>query len=171
MTKNDIQEIFLEEVDKAINAGLPIPTNLDTHIQFNKRKTALGVCTKNRRSSLCKIALSIYMLDMPERMIRETIAHELCHTCSNDSHGKQWKFYANILNNKYGYHISRLANREDTKKFNEISGYKRNKDKYAIECPNCNRRWYYARMCWTIKCTEDGECKCPYCKVAVKRIK
>ena len=169
MTEERAQEIFLDEIDKAINIGIPIPENLDTILTFNRRKTVLGVCCKDR--NLCRIELSKYMLDMPERKVRETIAHELCHTCSDDNHGKMWKYYANMFNKYYGYNISRLANKEDSEKFNEISGYKRSEAKYIIQCPVCNRKWNYARRSWAVQCAENGKCKCPICKVTVKRIK
>ena len=73
--------------------------------------------------------------------------HELVHcipSCNN--HGKEFKKYANIINNKLGYNITRLGNkREDFEKSNII--YADDKSyKYKIICTNCGMIYYRNRI-------------------------
>lgn len=46
---------------------------------------------------------------MEEKIIQMTIVHELLHTCEGCfNHGAKWKYYAEVMNNKYGYQITRI---------------------------------------------------------------
>lgn len=72
-----------------------------------------------RRWGLCKILPGGYQIeiaavllreDIPLASLKDTIIHELLHTCPGcANHGAQWKALADKVNRAYGYNIRRLA--------------------------------------------------------------
>ena len=134
-------------------------------ISFSKRKTKrYGCCKqedpdkttsyrKNRKLYYKKfnkhhIEISKWLIELNDDIIKNTIMHEIIHClpdCNN--HGKQFKLYANLINKKLGYNISRLGNKEeDFKKSNlefkiEFPNYK-----YKIACSECGVLYYRQRL-------------------------
>ena len=81
------------------------------------------------------IKISKWVMELDDTIIKNTIIHELIHClpyCNN--HGKEFKKYANIINEKLKYNITRLGNKkEDYKKSNKEYKEKENY-KYKIKC-------------------------------------
>lgn len=96
-----------------------------------------------------------------EKVIKGTIIHELLHTiddCMN--HKKKWKYYANIVNNAYGYNIKRCTNyREmgltDTNLIDTLKN-----TRYKLECKECKRIISRNRMCNIIRYYDNYICGC-----------
>ena len=86
-------------------------------------------------------------MELDENIIKNTIIHELIHClpkCGN--HGYEFKKYANLINIKLGYNISRLGNKEEdyknsNKEFNEEIIYN-----YKVECQNCGQIFFRKRL-------------------------
>ena len=69
----------------------------------------------------------------PIEHLQNTIFHELLHSCNECmNHGKRWQNYAQIVNQKYGTHISRTAEYEEYP-------YKKPKINYELYCPTCKK--------------------------------
>lgn len=93
------------------------------------------------------IEISKWVLELDEKIIKNTIMHEIIHClprCNN--HGKYFKEYAKFINYKLGYNISRLGNVEEdykksNKEFKENTSYN-----YKIECPKCGQIFYRKRL-------------------------
>lgn len=85
------------------------------------------------------IEISKWVLDLNDDIIKNTIMHELIHClpyCNN--HGKEFKYYAELINKKLGYKIQRLGNRkEDYEKSNLKVDDSNIKYNYRIRCMNC----------------------------------
>lgn len=95
-----------------------------------------------------QIEISKWVLELNDEKIKNTIIHELIHCfpdCNN--HGAKFKEYAEIINEKLGYSISRLG---DKKKDYEDSNIEFNEDykeyKYIIKCEICNQIYYRQRL-------------------------
>ncbi|MDD3337231.1 MAG: SprT-like domain-containing protein [Lachnospiraceae bacterium] len=103
--------ILSTAIQEALNAGLPVPvTKIEPHIKYSNALTRLGTCTKDRRTGRYQITISRLILDDSAAM-KNTMMHELIHTlpgCMN--HGKTFLRYAQIVNHRYGYSVSRTAN-------------------------------------------------------------
>ena len=59
------------------------------------------------------IEISKWVLELDDDIIKNTIMHELIHCmpyCNN--HGTEFKKYANLINSKYGYDVSRVGNKK-----------------------------------------------------------
>ena len=93
------------------------------------------------------IEISKWVLELDDKIIKNTIIHELIHCmpyCNN--HGKQFKKYAEYINKKLGYNISRLGNKKEdynrsNKEYNDEQKYN-----YKIICENCNQTFYRQRI-------------------------
>lgn len=93
------------------------------------------------------IEISKWVMELDEKIIKNTIMHELIHCmpyCNN--HGAEFKRYANYINNKLGYDISRVGNKEEDYKKSNLE-YKEEKQlKYKIECQKCGYTFYRQRQ-------------------------
>lgn len=93
------------------------------------------------------IEISKWVMELDEKIIKNTIMHELIHCmpyCNN--HGAEFKRYANYINNKLGYDISRVGNKEQDYKKSNLE-YKEEKQlKYKIECQKCGYTFYRQRQ-------------------------
>lgn len=93
------------------------------------------------------IQISKWVMDLNDEIIKNTIMHELIHCipyCNN--HGIEFKKYANIINNKLGYNISRVGNKKEDLKKSNISYDEEEKYKYKIECERCGKIFYRKRL-------------------------
>ena len=93
------------------------------------------------------IEISKWVMELDDNIIKNTIIHELIHClpyCNN--HGKEFKKYANIINEKLKYNITRLGNKkEDYKKSNKE--YKEEENyKYKIKCKKCGYIYLRKRL-------------------------
>lgn len=137
----------------------------EINIDFAKRKTKRYGCCKQeepdkttayrkkriihyRKYEKHNIEISKWLMDLNDEIIKNTIMHELIHCfpdCNN--HGKYFKMYAKIINQKLGYDISRLGNKEeDYRKSNIEYKQEKNKFKYKIVCEKCGFVYYRQRL-------------------------
>lgn len=76
-----------------------------------RRRNRLYV--KYNRYKKHHIEISKWVMDMDEEIIKNTIIHEIIHCfpgCNN--HGEVFKKYANYINERLGYDISRVRKQE-----------------------------------------------------------
>ena len=92
------------------------------------------------------IEVSKWVLELKEDIIKNTIMHEIIHClpyCNN--HGIEFKKYAKFINEKLGYNVTRVGNKnEDLKN----SNLKEEKEyfKYKVKCSKCDYVFYRKRM-------------------------
>lgn len=99
------------------------------------------------------INISSLLLDerASEKDLIETILHELIHTCPGCmNHGHEWKTYADVVNRKYGYNISRLKKGEEESAALMIENKKANAN-YVCVCEKCGHEFFYSRRCGVIE--------------------
>ena len=114
------------------------------HIEYknHRRRKVYDVFLKH------DIEISKWVLDLNDDIIKNTIMHELIHClpyCNN--HGKEFKKYAEYINQKLGYKIQRLGNKEkDYENSNIKFEDKEITYKYKIKCKNCGFIFYRQRL-------------------------
>lgn len=114
------------------------------HIEYknHRRRKVYDVFLKH------DIEISKWVLDLNDDIIKNTIMHELIHClpyCNN--HGKEFKKYAEYINQKLGYKIQRLGNKEkDYENSNIKFEDKEITYKYKIKCKNCGLIFYRQRL-------------------------
>lgn len=94
------------------------------------------------------IEISQWLMELNEDIIKNTIIHELIHCipdCNN--HGSEFKYYAKLVNEKLGYNITRLGDKQkDYEKSNLIFKPEERKIKYKIICKKCGQIYYRQRI-------------------------
>ncbi len=131
---NNFDQLLASVRNEAENIKIPISRQISDHVLVNTRaKTRFGRCIK--LNGQYTIELSSRLLEAPEKSCRQTIAHELIHTCRGCmNHGNMFKLYAEKMNQTYGYHITRTSSAE------EMGVEDSSKEaKYIIVCKNCGK--------------------------------
>lgn len=103
---------LLQKGIKQVKAAGIRPGNIDPEVVINSRaKSRFGLCRMGKYNY--QIEINSQLLQAEEKKVMNTIVHEILHTvrgCMN--HGSTWARYANIMNCKFGYDISRTSSYE-----------------------------------------------------------
>ena len=145
---HDLNKLYQECLQDL--AALNIVPETICSVTVNTRsKTYWGWC-KHRGNKLHDIEISKRLLadHVPERIVKQTICHEILHACpKTKGHTGEWKRLAHVVNNAYGYNITR------TNSFSELSLEERPErviPKYRLVCTRCGYAWSYHRRCYTV---------------------
>lgn len=141
----DLQKIAHECMGELEGIGIRTGIVLDFSIDWKSTKF-YGVCERVGYDCY-RIKVSHRMLneEIDIRELKDTIFHELLHTCDGCmNHGYEWKKQADIVNRKLGYNIKRCASFELNQKIRELYA---NEYKYMFECTECGRKVGRTRAC------------------------
>ena len=125
-----IEQLFQQVKREAQQAGILFSSHI-SGIIINRRARKRFGCCKAVKSfagyTSYQIEVSEKVLICDEKKIKQTIAHELIHTCKGCmNHGERWKHYAMIMNRRYGYEIKRTATDEEMGVYTSSSSEKLN---------------------------------------------
>lgn len=136
-------------------AGIPISAQLSPQVVENRRaKTRWGACKRLPDGSF-QIELSTRLRAAPEEAVRQTLAHELLHSCPGCmNHGARWREYAAQMV-RYGYRISR----SDTAESLGVS-LPAEPPRYILRCTGCGIRLNRQRCSPVIAHPERYRCRC-----------
>lgn len=109
-----------------------------------RAKKRLGQCCNKK-----DINISSWLLEIgTDKDIKDTIIHEILHTFE-DTHGHDylWTWYADIVNSRLGYHISRLGSIDEIyQNAGKTTPIQRTHYKYEITCMKCGHKWNWQRL-------------------------
>ena len=137
LSKESIRE--LEE----IGLGDKLKSDIKYTINY-KAKERLGQCC-NKNS----INISSWLLEIGgDHDIKNTIIHEILHTFKDTiGHKAKWQYYANYVNNRTDYHITRTTSiNKIYEKANKVRPTKEIHYKWEITCTKCGKVFYRQRM-------------------------
>ena len=143
-------EICKKELD-AINIKYGNVTKWDVNTRAQSR---WGQCKSLRNRSAFEINISSRLLadDSSDEGLKNTIIHELLHTCDGgDEHKGAWKYLANKVNNAYGYNIKRTSSSEE-------KGVEPVIKPYSVRCEKCGRIVSKSRITNLIRHPEEYRC-------------
>ena len=124
-----------------------------------RAKRRLGVCKKTGDRYRIEIAASLLDERASETLLKETLLHELLHTCYGCmKHTGRWKALADRVNAAYGYHITRAAE-EDV-----LPEALTEQPRYRVTCPHCGAVYERFKRSQFIQHPERyrcGKCKMP----------
>jgi len=127
-----------------------------------------GQC-KKLASGGFEINISSRLLDesAPEISLKNTIIHELLHTCRNCmNHGAEWKYLAQKVNRAYPqYNIKRTASASE---YQMSEAEVERKAKYILECKKCGNKLFRYRESDLIR--NPGNYRCAKCKGDFQRV-
>lgn len=167
-TKAQVNRWLWEERENLIAIGIPVSAELCPEIRFSKATSWYGQCKQsqgyNERRYKFVISISEYHLQSSERAIRNTLIHELLHTCPGClNHGPKWKTYADIVQKRFGYNITRAGGDKDTDSAIEAArkekraGYQ---TQYLLICTGCGQEFPRYRKSNLVLHPEKYRCKC-----------
>lgn len=151
---NDANALLSAVIAEARALNIPVARLISPEVVINRRaKMRFGCCRKDRLYWV--IEISDRLLEAPESICRETIAHEVLHTCRGcQNHQQKWKEYAAMMNLAYGYDIKRTGKAEDM-------GITRVKSaRYALVCEKCGALITRTRRSKLIDNPDRYRCKC-----------
>ena len=94
-------------------AAMDIPVATSIFFREAKGRTYYGTCYRGRRTkrySDYDFVISVNRYLTTEKAFKETIIHELLHTIDFKSgHKGKWKAYADYVNSRTDYHVTRTA--------------------------------------------------------------
>lgn len=151
-----LQEICLEEVRAVgIEPGKIVEWKLN-----NRAESRWGMCTWDKKKNEYKIQISLRLLiddRISEKACKETIIHEILHTCDGTKgHTGLWKQYAQLMNATYGYNIKRVTTGEEK----GVENYKRKilPYRYKFHCKRCGSVIRMKRVCKFTKYYKNYTC-------------
>lgn len=130
-----------------------------------------GYCRK-LSNGYYNVYISKYLLydDSDEKALKETILHEILHTCRGCfNHGKTWKKHADKLNKLYGYSITCTAVDKDKNLCENALKDRRDKYKYLFQCESCGN--IVGRMRKSDFTENPYDYHCAFCGGKIKQIK
>ena len=154
MEKTHLDNLLEEVCAELRGIGIPISEKLSPSVLINTRaKRRLGCCFFKDGRYIIEISRSI--LDKPE-LLRQTLAHELLHTCYGcNNHGSRWKSYAARLNETFGYSIERTSKPEG-----DLTRLRTEQIRYILECSSCGVKIYRSRLSKAVKAPWRYRCRC-----------
>lgn len=151
---NDCDALLQEVTGQARALGIPISDRIAPHVTVNRRAAARFGCCRFAKDGFT-IEVATCVAEGSERACRETLAHELLHTCPGcHDHGERWKSYAKQMNRAYGYNIRRTTT-------HEAMGVVRQKPyKYLLRCEKCGAELGRYRASPLTRHPERYRCRC-----------
>ena len=151
---NDCDRLMREVAEQARKLGIPISEQIEPHVKINRRAVnRLGCCRRQGGSYVIELAARV--AEGAEEACRETLAHELLHTCTGcQNHGALWKEYARRMNEAYGYNIKRVAGENTTE------GIQPRPFKYLVRCERCGAELGRYRASSLTRHPERYRCRC-----------
>lgn len=74
----------------------------------------MGQCRYRNGSYTINISCRLLEESVPREILKQTVLHEILHTCKNCmNHKTEWKEVANQVNRAYGYNIKRCTSAEE----------------------------------------------------------
>lgn len=148
----NLRKLYCECVSEALSIGLDISDKV-VSISVNPRLSrALGRCVQSwdawNRCYIFKIEIQPNMLadGLEDRVPKNTIMHELIHTCKGCfNHGPEFQSRAGIVNRRLGYNVHTTSDSEQLKAAGVV--LKETAYNYGIVCDKCGymvqkrKRW------------------------------
>lgn len=150
---NDCDALLRAVMGQAKALSIPFSAHVDPHVTVNARAVSRFGCCKYRDGAYV-IELALRVAQGPEAACRETLAHELLHTCYGcRNHGKRWRGYAEKMNAAYGYHIRRTSTGREM-------GLEEREYRYMVRCSRCGAEFGRFRASALVEYPERYRCRC-----------
>ena len=157
MKREELDKALKDIICQAQEEGIPVPDNIFEKVEINSRpKKRFGCC--RFIEGKYHIEISEFLLEGKDEGIKETLAHEVLHTCAGcQDHGKIWKEYAKRMNRRYGYNISRTVSFE---KMGIEEPEREPVFRYIIKCEKCGKEYPRQRFTCVMKKIKAYRCGC-----------
>ena len=151
---NDFDALLAQVIAEARELHIPVSGRIEAHVAVNRRAvTRFGCC--RRTAGGYRIELAEGLLRAAEPACRQTLAHEILHTCPGcRDHGPLWRSYAERMNSAWGYRIARTGARD------ELGVEPPRPAPHLVVCRQCGRRFERFRASALVQHPERYRCRC-----------
>lgn len=163
ITQTDLNKLF-KELKEEVKDLIPYSNKIDNNVRISKRAFRfMGRCTKNWTKDSYFITVSQLLLNTNNtKLIKETLIHELIHTCINCfNHGNNFKYFMHTINDRTNYNVVINSNNQEYAK--QVENFRKNsKPKYKITCIKCGMITYRNRLDKNVRyvhTVDNGELK------------
>ncbi|SFB99517.1 SprT-like domain-containing protein [Butyrivibrio sp. YAB3001] len=142
----DFKRLQQECMKEVKDAGI-VPGTIGNWMINTRAKKRWGYCRKEIDGTYeIQIAQQLLFDDrISDKACKETIIHEILHTCPGCmNHKEKWKSFAQLMNDKYGYNIKRTTSCIE-KGVEETPSQKHISIKYVFTCSGCGAKIYRRR--------------------------
>lgn len=182
----DLQKLFMKCINELKVIDIPFSSNIIKVAANSRLSSTYGRCKRTRNSNGTfdyQIEIASFLLNdnLPDKVVRSTIMHEIVHTCNGCfDHGKLFHKYGEIISDCYDVEITTYVSKECmdiVKKAGLVHKRKQPKsDSWEFQCIDCNNIWRYSRKPKFCKAYEPTTmiiqgCRCPYCKGKIQMLK
>ena len=152
-----VDALLRDVISQAIGLRIPVSRAIEPHVRINRRAVGrLGACFSNNKDGTFWIEIAEVLVTADEFACRQTLAHEVLHTCYGcQNHKQRWRHYADLMNQAYGYHIAR------TESLERLGIERKSNARYLVECTQCGAEIPRVRRSRLIDHPEEYRCaKC-----------
>lgn len=155
----DLIQLTIDCIKELKAIEIPIQNDRIREIKFARLSSEdAGICTMYTNNTF-RIKISLFFknekIDINE--LRETICHELLHTCPNCyQHTGKWIEYAKKIDATYGYEIVAYKTDFDLKN-------KHIPVIHRLRCPECEGYWNIRKKCDWKKIQNGAKYTCVWC--------
>ena len=154
MEQKNLNTLLAQVIGEAAALGIPVSNSIHPQVILNGRAVSrFGCCRKVGLTYY--IEVSARLLEGGEGALRETLAHEVLHTCRGcRDHGPRWKGYAAGMNAAYGYRVSRTGSWEG------LGLQDPRPVRYLLTCESCGLEIKRAKASALVRHPERYHCRC-----------
>lgn len=162
-----LQKLYLECINELNSIGITTKNIGDINISISTRASKRYGCCKQSEPDIStkiinrvgfrriikyekfnkhNIEISSWVMQLNDEIIKNTIIHEIIHCFPNcNDHGQEFKKYANVINTRLGYNITRVGNKEKDYKESNMEYNEKQSYNYKIECKKCGQTFLRQR--------------------------
>lgn len=143
---------------------------LDLHIPYTPLPISYTVNSRARRWGQCAKENGLYSINISKTLLDErndekgllnTLLHELLHTCPGCmNHGKDWKWYAEIVRRETGIDIQRLSSPDMKGVEVDLRPVHSHEKKYFIQCDKCGHIFQREKKSKVVQNVANYRCRC-----------
>ena len=135
----DLWKIAVECIEELEAINIQVGKILSFEINYTANRRWGQCCRKPNGWHTINISYKLLANDVDIKALKDTLFHELLHTCDGCmNHGTRWKNYADRVNKAYGYNIKRCTSAEEK----NIEDDREKLAKYKFVCEDCGQVIY-----------------------------
>lgn len=156
----DKEQLLASIIEEAKAVGIPVSSQIQPEVIVNSRaKNRFGCCKKVKNGYIIEISQALFAGE--EGPLRQTLAHEMLHTCKGcQNHGVKWKEYAAAMQAAYGYLIKRTSSHEELGLPKPDKQEGQAPARYVLRCSACGREFRRSKASKLVKYPHLFRCKC-----------
>ena len=163
----DLMKLANECMDELEAIGIEYGKIVEWKVNTRAKKR-WGQCCKSNGEYKINISIELLKDDVSDKATKDTIMHEIIHTCKGCmNHGKEWKSIASLVNDCYGFYNIKTCTSAEEK---GISREPRKIEyKYMFVCETCGqeiKRQKESKFTKRYKDYKCGRCHGNFIKVA-----